>query len=88
MQYVAADFKRIQGEIFDYALYLQSNELFSSLSYEPKPFSVVEKYMEDDMKDLNSFLLYGSDTIEEKQKKMTHFVSECLRKFKLKVTLA
>lgn len=33
MQHVAADFKRIQSEILDYAISLQSNDLYSSISY-------------------------------------------------------
>jgi hypothetical protein len=37
------DYKEIESDIYEYAVYLQSNELASELNYEPHPFSQIEK---------------------------------------------
>ena len=35
---ISADYKAIESNLYEYAVYLQSNELASSFSYQPKPF--------------------------------------------------
>jgi hypothetical protein len=45
----------------------------------------MEKYMDQDLKNLNLFLNLDHKTLEEKIKEMKTFILDCYRKFKVKV---
>ncbi len=38
---ISEDYKHIESKIYEYAVYLKSNELASSLNYEPHPFHLI-----------------------------------------------
>lgn len=67
MELVAKQFKQVIDDIFDYAVFLQHDARFSSLTWEPKPFTVVEKYMEKDFENVDYFLKRKDKSLEEKQ---------------------
>lgn len=85
MEYVGTEFRRLENEMIDYAVFLQYDPLFSSMTFEPKPFSAVEKYMREDLKWTTLFLERDDKTLEEKSKKMTEFIKDCYHKFVVKV---
>ena len=42
---ISKDYKEIESYIYEYAVYLQANELANNPSYEPKPFFKIEELM-------------------------------------------
>jgi hypothetical protein len=59
----------------------------SSLTWEPKPFRAVEKWVYEETERVNNFLMLDAETLEVKAGKMREFVSNTTRKFKNKVKL-
>ena len=71
----------------DYAIELQWTPAVSSLFFEPKPFSAVEKYMREDLNSTLRFIRRDDKTAEEKSKVMVEFIEDCYHKFVVKVPL-
>lgn len=84
IQIISQDYKKIEGEIFDYAAYLQHDAIFTSLTFEPKPFSAVEKHIEYDLNKICKFFIDAEDSVEVKSKKMKDFLLDKMRYFKNK----
>lgn len=43
IQMAGEEYKKIESDIYEYAVYLQSNQLASDISYEPQPFKHIEE---------------------------------------------
>ncbi len=87
IQIISQEYKKLEGEIFDYAVYLQHNELFTSLNFEPKPFSAVEKHILYDLNKICDFFMDPEESVEVKSKKMKEFLLDKMRYFRIKVRL-
>jgi hypothetical protein len=80
------EYKQIEADIYEYASYLQSNQLASDLFYEPHPFRAIEQQIDEQLKSVNVLLIQGRDqTIEEKYAIMRDFLMDSMGKFKKKV---
>jgi hypothetical protein len=51
---VSQEYKQIEADIYEYAVYLQSNELASQLHYEPHPFTEIERNLVIEYEGANS----------------------------------
>lgn len=83
---VSEDYKRIESDIYEYAVYLQSNQLASDLNYEPAPFKSIEENIMEEMKSINRTIIQeeGID-LEIKNKMMRDFIIMTMEKLKKKV---
>lgn len=87
MEYAAEAYRHQENELLDYAEYLQNDALFSSLTWEPKPFSAIEKFMQQDLKRTAELLSNGNMSPEEKGKMMRELLLDSFGKFSNKVLL-
>jgi hypothetical protein len=55
------DYKAIESEIYDYAAYLQCNQLASSLSYEPLSITCITNDLEEQLKVINRTLIQNEE---------------------------
>ena len=82
------DYKEIEAAIYDYAAYLQANQLATSLTYESIPLQnqrFVLDGLEKELKDVNSSILSKDSTLEEKARTMRDFVLRVMAEHKRKV---
>jgi hypothetical protein len=85
---ILGEYKQIEADIYEYAAYLQSNQLASDLFYEPHPFRAVEAQIEEELKQVNVAIMQGRDrTVEEKCVAMRDFVLDSMGKFRRKVLM-
>ena len=82
---ISADYKVIESNLYEYAVYLQSNQLASSFSYQPKPFREIEELLEKEMRELNKELLHVNVPNEEKGRAMRDFVLKVFSHYQRKV---
>ena len=89
LRMVSEDYKRIESDIYEYAVYLQSNQMASDLNYEPAPFKSLEENILDEMKTLNRTIIQeeGID-VELKNKMMRDFIVTTMEKLRKKVRVA
>ena len=84
---ISKDYKEIESYIYEYAVYLQANELANNPSYEPKPFFKIEELMGEEMKGLNRTLMSSKEDSEVKGKLMRDFVLRTMDHYRRKVLL-
>jgi serine/threonine-protein kinase RIO1 len=87
LHWVSEAYKAIESELYDYAAYLQCNAMASSLTWEPKPFRAVEKWVYEEMERVTRFVHSAAESPEDKAAKMAVFVADTTRKFRTKVLL-
>jgi hypothetical protein len=86
LKIVSEDYKSIESDIYEYAVYLQSNQLASDLNYEPAPFKVIEESIMEDMRNINKSIIQNdSIEIEIKHKMMRDFIVLSMERYKRKV---
>lgn len=82
------DYKAIEAEIYDWAVYCQSNQLAHDLSYEPRPFRAMEELIDREMRSVNKSLIQNDElTFEQKSRCMRDFVLKAMDFYKKKVGL-
>lgn len=82
------DYKEIEAAIYDYAAYLQANQLATSLTYESIPLQnqrFILDNLEKQLKDISTSLLSQNSSLEEKGKTMRDFVLKVMAEHKRKV---
>ena len=84
MAEISQDYKKLEKDVYDYAYFLQCSPELSSKTWEPHPFRLMEKYMNDDMEHVLHDISSQRFTVEEKCEKMKEFVEASFRKFKRK----
>jgi hypothetical protein len=86
LKMVSKDYKQIEADIYEYAVYLQSNELATSYTYQPHPFEEIERELMEEMKSINKTIIQQETlTLNEKTRLMRDFIMEATEKFKKKV---
>jgi hypothetical protein len=86
LKLIHKDFMDIESDLYEYAVYLQSNVLASKLDYEPHPFTEIEALLMTEMKDVNCTIRQNSSfSVEEKEIKMRNFLLKAMKSFKNKV---
>ncbi len=74
--------------MYQYASYLQSNQLASDLSYEPYPFVATEEKIMEQMKSINKTIIQNTHIMpEDKNIMMRDFIVNTIDKFKKKVLI-
>ncbi len=74
--------------MYQYASYLQSNQLASDLSYEPYPFVATEEKIMEQMKSINKTIIQNTHIMpEDKNMMMRDFIVNTIDKFKKKVLI-
>jgi hypothetical protein len=80
------EYKNIECEIYEYASYLQCNQLASSLTYEPLNITCLTNDLEEQMKDINITLIQNETMeLKDKAKAMRDFLLLWITRFKKKV---
>jgi hypothetical protein len=75
LKIVSEDYKRIESDIYEYAVYLQSNQLATDINYEPAPYKVIEEKVMEEMKNVNRAIIQDEEIdLEVKNKMMRDFV--------------
>ena len=81
----ADDYKEIESDIYDYAAYLQGNELASSLTFEPISIMSITYDLESEIKNINTTLIQDKEmSMIDKSRQMRDFLMEWMEKFKKK----
>ncbi len=74
--------------MYQYASYLQSNQLASDLSYEPYPFVAIEEKIMEQMKSINKTIIQNTHIMPgDKNIMMRDFIMNTIDKFKKKVLI-
>lgn len=90
VKYASEGYKEIESTIYDYAAYLQANQLATSLTYESIPLKnqrFILENLEKELKDVNTSILSKGSSLEEKGKLMRDFVMKVMTENKRKVLL-
>ena len=90
VQLASEDYKIIQSELYEYAVYLQANQLATSFTYESIPLQnqlFIINGLEAEAKDVNKRLISDSAPPEDKGRTMGDFVVKVFSQHKRKVIL-
>lgn len=79
-------YKEIESDIYDYASYLQCNQLASSLSYEPLQIQCITADIDSKLREVNKTIIQKEEiSIKDKEILMRDFLLEAIDKFKKRV---
>lgn len=82
------EYKAIEAEIYEYAAYLQCNQLASSLSYEPLSITCLTEDLDGQLKNVNKTLIQNEElSPKAKARVMRDFLLEWVDRFRKKVRL-
>jgi hypothetical protein len=81
---IREEYKQIESDIYEYAVYLQSNQLASTIDYEPRPFAQLEAQLMEELRTVNRKILQEEGDAEEKLKAMRDFLLKAIGRFKQK----
>lgn len=82
---ISKDYLEIESELYEYAAYLQCNQLANDINYEPHPFSEIEKHIQNELTVLCAVLLKNHEkTTPEKNAMMISFLHSAMGKMKKK----
>lgn len=65
------DYKQVESDIYEYASYLQSNQLAHDLDFEPLPFRNLQEEVSESVKNISRILL---QTDQDKSQIMKDFI--------------
>lgn len=82
---ISADYKRIEEDIYEYAVYLQANQLATSLDFEPLPFQAIQQMVEEELEELQRVLLQEDVPLRERADLMRKFLGRTMGHFRRKV---
>jgi hypothetical protein len=83
---ISEDYKHIEGDIYEYATYLQSNQLASSLTYQHLPVVCHTYTLDDQLAALNKVLVQNDELpLKEKSRMLRDFLLEVIEKYRKKV---
>jgi hypothetical protein len=72
---LSEDYKQIESDIYEYASYLQANQLASSLSYEHLPIICHTYYLDEEVAALSKSLIQDNQTpLLDKCRKVRDFL--------------
>lgn len=82
------EYKNIESDIYEYASYLQCNQLASSLEYQPLNILCITENLEDQIKTMNRMLIQNEEmSLKDKSKALRDFLIEWMNRFKKKVLI-
>lgn len=85
---ISEEYKNIETEIREFAIYLQSNHMASEINYEPKNFNEIEEVVMDEMNRINRTIIQDMEILPElKERLMRNFILRAMDKFKTKVNI-